>query len=75
MTEADGAAIDIQPGWIDSAKGRRQPEDVPAIGLIRPGFEAGEDLGGKCFVQFPEVDIPACQVMPGQQRRRGKRRL
>src|SRR5690606_32284957 len=67
VAEADGAAVDIEPVRGDSPQGAVETEHGAAEVAASPGLEAGQHLGGKRFVDFPQVDIIEPEVATLEQ--------
>src|SRR4029077_16702306 len=65
-----GTAVDIESVARDLAGGGGQPARLAAEFGVVPGGEAAEHLGGKGFVQFPQLDIAEPKLMPFQDRGR-----
>src|SRR5580700_372538 len=57
MTDANGAAVDIEPVARDFSRRAGQPERRAAELVIVPGGEAAEHLRGESLIQFPQFDI------------------
>src|SRR5262245_58188935 len=63
MTEADGAAVDVEPVAIDAAGGAVKAEHLAAERVVLPGGETGEHLRGEGFVELPQADVAERQRM------------
>src|SRR5690606_26758657 len=67
MADGEGAALDVHAAAVDSPQGGRAPENVAAIILAFPGLERAQNLCGKGFVDFIEVEVLQGQVRDLQQ--------
>src|SRR5690606_31011631 len=67
MAQRDGAALDVQALLVEYSP-RRGAQMLTAIVGVVPCRQAGQYLGGKGLVDFPEVQVIQPQLMALQNR-------